>query len=136
MNDMKTTTRPAVPADNGLMLPRLASAQATATPADKSTGGGCSHQFRGGCGQSVESHLGGAFKPSLLVSGCCRRLALPGAGARLRGLGEGFAWRAPRERFFAASCLAWQTATSGVCEHFVRFGRDSQPRPAAGACLS
>ena len=40
MNDMKTTTRSAVPTGNGLMLPRLASAQLTDTPADKSAGGG------------------------------------------------------------------------------------------------
>ena len=40
MNDMKTTTRSAVPSGNGLMLPRLASTQPTATPVDKSAGGG------------------------------------------------------------------------------------------------
>ena len=40
MNDMKTTTRSAVPPGSGLMLARLASAQATATPVDKSAGGG------------------------------------------------------------------------------------------------
>ena len=40
VNDMKTTTRSAVPSGSGLMLPRLASAQAIATPVDKSAGGG------------------------------------------------------------------------------------------------
>ena len=40
MNDMKTTTRSAVQSGNGLMLSHLASAQATATPVDKSAGGG------------------------------------------------------------------------------------------------
>ena len=45
MNDMKTTTRSAVPSDNGLMLPRLASVQAIATPVDKSAGGGCSNNL-------------------------------------------------------------------------------------------
>ena len=37
---MKTTTRSVVPSGNGLMMPRLASARLTATPADKSAGGG------------------------------------------------------------------------------------------------
>ena len=36
MNDMKTTTRSAVPTGNGLMLPRLAPVQQTPAPVDKS----------------------------------------------------------------------------------------------------
>ena len=86
---MKTTTLSAVPPGGGLMLPRLASAQAIATPVDKSAGGGCSHQFRGGCGQSVESHLGGAFKPSRLASGYYRLPVPSGNKGTLAVSGEG-----------------------------------------------
>ena len=40
MNDMKSTRLLAVPSGSGLMMLRLASAQAIATPVDKSAGGG------------------------------------------------------------------------------------------------
>ena len=71
------------------MLPRLASAQATATPVDKSAGGGSSHQFRGGCDRSVESHLGGAFEASSLTSGYHRLPVRSGDKGTLAVSGEG-----------------------------------------------
>lgn len=40
MNYMKITTLSAVPSGNGLTVPRLALAQQTAAPVDKSAGGG------------------------------------------------------------------------------------------------
>ena len=45
MNDMKTTTRSAVPSGNGLILSHLASAQATAIQVDKSAGGWSSNNL-------------------------------------------------------------------------------------------
>ena len=114
----------------------VARAQSLLGPASPCTcgqtcGGGRSYQCRGGSDRHVGSLLGGAFKPSRLAA-----RAVGGEGwFAASGVGGGFAWRAPRACPFAASGPAWRTAPFGACEHFTHFGRDRQPRPAAGACL-
>lgn len=133
LDAMSRARRLRLPLDGRPVTHSLALCRQALAPVDKSAGGGRSHQCRGSSGRSVRSRPGGAFKTSRLAGGCRWLPVLSGAGSRLRVLGVSPVVLS-KSVFSQHPAPRGERCRSGVCEHFVHFGRDRRPRPADGAC--